>query len=56
MVTVLKKGRPISEIIKKINDLMSKRNHGIQSTKYSGKIKSQIDPIAYQKHLRNEWE
>jgi Fe2+ transport system protein B len=56
MVTVIKKGRPIREMIQKLNELVSKKNRGLQSTKYSGKIKSQIDPLDYQKDLRNEWK
>ncbi len=56
MVTVIKKGIPISEMMQKLNKLVSKENRGLQSKKYSGKIKAQIDPLSYQKSLRNEWE
>ena len=56
MVTVLKKGIPVSEMIQKLNKLVSKENRGLQSKKYSGKIKVQIDPLSYQKNLRDEWE
>ncbi len=56
MVTVIKKGRPIREMIQKLNELVSKKNRGLQSAKYSGKIKVQVDPLEYQKNLRNEWE
>ncbi len=56
MVTIIKKGKPIREIIQKLNELVSKKNRGLKSSKYSGKIKSKIDPIDYQKGLRNEWE
>ena len=55
MVTVIKKGRPIREIIQKLNELVSKKNRGLQSKKYSGKVKSEIDPLGYQRDLRNEW-
>ena len=56
MVTVIKKGIPVSEMIQKLNKLISIENRGLQSKKYSGKIKVQIDPLGYQKNLRNEWE
>jgi len=56
MVTVIKKGKPIREMIQKLNELVSKKNRGLQSSKYSGALKSNIDPLAYQKRLRNEWE
>ena len=56
MVTVIKKGKPISELIKKLNQFVSKRNQGLQSSKYSGAIKTKIDPLGYQSRLRNEWE
>jgi len=56
MITVIKKGKPISELIKKLDQLVSKRNRGLQSSKYSGAIKSEIDPLGYQSRLRNEWE
>ena len=56
MVTVIKKGIPLSEMIQKLNKLVLKKNQGFQSKKYSGKIKTKIDPLSYQKNLRNEWE
>ena len=56
MVTVIKKGIPVSEMIQKLNKLVSKENKGLQSKKYSGKIKAKIDPLSYQKNLRDEWE
>ena len=56
MVTVIKKGKPIREMIQKLNELVSKKNRGLQSSKYSGALKSNIDPLAYHKSLRNEWE
>jgi hypothetical protein len=56
MVTVIKKRKPIQEMIQKLNELVSKKNRGLQSSKYSGTLKSNVDPLAYQKGLRNEWE
>lgn len=56
MVTVIKKGKPIREMIQKLNELVSKKGRGLQSSKYSGTIKLNVDPLVYQKGLRNEWE
>ena len=56
MVTVIKKGKPIREMIQKLNELVSKRRSGLEAAKYSGILKSKVDPLAYQKSIRNEWE
>ncbi len=44
------------KMIKKLNKLVSIENRGLQSKKYSGEIKAQIDPLSYQKNLCDEWE
>ena len=55
MVVVIKKGTPKEEIRKRINDIISRnRNKGI--LKYAGKLNLQIDPLEYQRRMRNEWK
>ncbi len=55
MVTIIKKGTPTKEIKKGINDAVSKsRSRNIK--KYAGKLKIDIDPLEYQRQMRNEWE
>lgn len=55
MVTIIKKGTPRKEIKKRINDAVSKsRRRNIK--KYAGKLKLDIDPLEYQRQMRNEWE
>lgn len=55
MVTIIKKGTPKKEIIKQINKVISKRSKkGIMQ--YAGKLKTDIDPLEYQKKMRDEWE
>lgn len=55
MVTVIKKGTPKEEIRKRINEAISKApKKGI--LKYAGKLKTAIDPLEYQKQMRDEWE
>jgi len=56
MVTVIKKGTPIAEIVKILNRITTPSNRGIDSTKYAGKLKLGIDPVKYQKSLRDEWQ
>ena len=55
MVTIIKKGTPREEIKKRLTNAVSKsrkRNIG----KYAGKLKLEIDPLEYQKKMRNEWK
>lgn len=55
MVTIIKKGTPKEEIKKRVDKAISKspkRN----LMKYAGKLKSDIDPLEYQKQMRDEWE
>lgn len=55
MVTVIKKGTPKEEIKRRINKIISKgQQKGIM--KYAGKIDLKIDPLIYQRNLRNEWK
>lgn len=54
MVTIIKKGTPRKEIKKRINDVVSK-SHSRNIKKYAGKLKLDIDPLEYQRHIRNEW-
>ena len=55
MVTIIKKGTPREEIKKKISDAVSK-SHKKNIKKYAGKLKLDIDPLEYQRQMRNEWE
>lgn len=58
MLTVIKKGTPKEEIKRQINEVVSRTSPG-NLMKYAGKLntgKKRIDPLAYQKKLRNEWE
>ncbi len=55
MVTVIKKGTPKEEIKKRINEVVSKTSKR-DIMKYAGKLKTGIDPLEYQKQIRDEWE
>ncbi len=55
MATIIKKGTPIKEIRKRVNKVVAK-NRKKDIRKYAGILKADIDPLAYQKQLRNEWE
>ncbi|MCJ8165407.1 hypothetical protein MKJ04_11185 [Pontibacter sp. E15-1] len=55
MVTVIKKGTPREEIIKKVNEVISKTPKS-DIMKYAGKLKTDIDPLVYQKEMRDEWK
>jgi len=55
MVTVIKKGTPKDEIRKKIDAVVSQTPK--KSIKeYAGVLKTAIDPLEYQKQIRDEWE
>ena len=55
MVTIIKKGTPREEIKKRITNAVSKsRKRDI--SKYAGKLKLEVDPLDYQKQMRNEWK
>lgn len=55
MITVIKKGTPKKEIKKRINEAISKTPKR-DIPKYAGKLKMDIDPVAYQRQLRDKWE
>lgn len=55
MVTVIKKGTPKEEIKKRIDDVVAKAAKQ-DLTKYAGKLKIDIDPLEYQRQMRNEWK
>lgn len=51
--------KPITE--KKIVEALSKikksaKKKGFDPEKYAGKVKFDVDPIKYQKQVRDEWE
>lgn len=55
MVTIIKRGDSPEDIKKKVNAAISnKRKSDI--TKYAGSIKLSVDPLKWQKEIRNEWE
>ena len=55
MVTIIKKGTPKDEIRKRITNAVSKsRKKNI--LKYAGKLNLKVDPLDYQKQMRNEWK
>jgi uncharacterized protein YqgV (UPF0045/DUF77 family) len=55
MVTVIKKGTPKEEIKKCIDEVVSKAPKK-DIKKYAGALKTDIDPLEYQRKMRNEWE
>jgi hypothetical protein len=55
MVTILKKGTPIDEMSKQVDALVSKSPKK-DILKYAGKLKTSIDPLEFQKKMRDEWE
>ena len=55
MVTIIKKGTPIKEIRKKIDEIIAKTSRQ-DLLKYAGKLKTEIDPLEYQKQMRDEWQ
>jgi hypothetical protein len=54
MVTVIKKGTPKDQIKKQIDEVVSKAAKK-DILKYAGALKTDIDPLAYQKKMRDEW-
>lgn len=55
MVTIIKKGTPKEEIKKRVNEVISKSPKR-DIMKYAGKLKTDIDPLEYQRQMRDEWE
>jgi hypothetical protein len=55
MVTIIKKGTPREEIKKRIaNAVYKSRKRDI--SKFAGKLKLELDPLDYQKQMRDEWK
>ncbi|MBT0810902.1 hypothetical protein KIH41_06365 [Litoribacter ruber] len=54
IVTIIKKGTSKEEIKKRVDEVVSKSSKR-DIWKYAGKLKIDIDPLEYQKKLRNEW-
>ncbi|MEQ8533109.1 MAG: hypothetical protein RIB86_14740 [Imperialibacter sp.] len=55
MVTVIKKGTPKKEINEKMNQALRKQPK-TDLRKLAGSLKTDIDPLQYQKDIRNEWK
>jgi hypothetical protein len=55
MVRIIKKGTPRQEAKKLVDDAVAKAGKK-DLRKYAGILKTDIDPLAYQKQIRNEWE
>ena len=55
MATVIKKGASKSEINKSIRKATGKRSSK-ELLKLAGTLKADIDPLDYQKRLRDEWK
>jgi len=55
MITIIKKGASIKEMRKLLNKAFSKVPQK-NIRKYAGALKTDIDPLEYQKQMRNEWE
>lgn len=55
MTTILKKGMTNSEMNKAIQQI-TKQEKDKSIEKLAGKLKANIDPLEFQKRLRNEWE
>lgn len=55
MVTIIKKGTSKKKIKKQINEVISKTSKR-DIMKYAGKLKTSINPLEYQRQMRDEWE
>ncbi len=54
MVTIIKKGTPKKEIKRRVDEAISKSPKK-DIMKYAGKLKTDIDPLEYQRQMRDEW-
>jgi hypothetical protein len=55
MMTVIKKGSSKDKIRTQMDAVLSKNlSHNLMN--YAGTLKTDIDPSAYQKKMRDEWE
>lgn len=55
MATVIKKGASKSEINKSIRKAVAKRPSK-ELLKLAGSLKANIDPLVFQKRIRDEWK
>ena len=55
MITVIKKGTPKEEVNKKLNEAIKKTSK-TSILKHAGTLTTDIDPIDYQRQLRDEWK
>ena len=55
MATVIKKGTPKKDAKKLVDEAVAKAGKK-DLRKYAGILKTDIDPLEYQKQMRNEWE
>lgn len=55
MITVIKKGISKREIRKRLKKVFAKKkDDGI--VKFAGKLKTDINPLEFQRKMRDEWE
>ncbi len=55
MVTIIKKGTSIVKM-KALLKIAFSKTPKKSIKKYAGVLKTDVDPVEYQKRLRNEWE
>lgn len=55
MTTILKSGKPLDELTKEFEKATSKKGKGVDTDKYSGVLTPGIDPLEFQKKIRDEW-
>lgn len=55
MVTIIKKGTSKEKIKEKIDEAVS-RTPKKNIKKFAGALSTSIDPLEYQKQIRDEWE
>jgi hypothetical protein len=55
MVVIIKKGTTKSDAQRLLNKAFSKGRKG-KLLKYAGLLKAEIDPLVYQKMMRDEWK
>ena len=53
---VLKNGQSLEELKKKLEKASEKKNMGINTSKYSDTIKTDIDHLRYQMKTRDDWK
>ncbi len=55
MITIIKRGTSKKEIQKLVNEVLEKTPKS-DIMKYAGALKSTVDPVAYQRAMRDEWK